>query len=211
MSITKNYQSAKGTYKVTFNFLKSSAPEAKSVVLLGDFNNWDINSAPKMKVGKEAFSTSLELKAGTYEFRYFIDQIKWENDPSADNFVSSPFVGIHNSVINLPPVADKKVVKTTPAKVAVKATSAKAAKPEVKKVVTPTPAKVTAKATPVKVAPVKPEAKKVATPTSTKVTAKATPVKVATAKPVATKVETAKPATPKVEAPKKVVKAKTSK
>ena len=61
MGIIKNYQPSKGTCKVTFSFALNAAEGVKTIQVLGDFNNWDNKVAPKMKKGKEDFSTSIEL------------------------------------------------------------------------------------------------------------------------------------------------------
>lgn len=140
MSIKKSFNSAKGTYKVTFTLPAEATNGSKNVVVLGDFNNWESAKALNMKAGKGDFSASVDLAPGTYEFRYLIDNLVWENDYQADNYVSSPFPGINNSVIFLPAEAKKAVVKkTTPAK-ATKVTGTPAVKKE-------TPAAKTVKAT----------------------------------------------------------------
>ena len=72
MSILKKYQPTKENYKVTFSYPANEG--INTVQVLGDFNNWDSNQAPKLKKGKEGFSTSLELNAGnSYEFKYLND------------------------------------------------------------------------------------------------------------------------------------------
>lgn len=106
MSILKKYQPSKENYKVTFSYPANEG--INTVQVLGDFNNWDSNQAPKLKKGKEGFSTSLELNAGnSYEFKYLINDNHWENDSHADQYVPSLYVGIENSLLNL------EAVKTT--------------------------------------------------------------------------------------------------
>ncbi|MEM9884764.1 MAG: DUF4332 domain-containing protein [Bacteroidota bacterium] len=123
----KEYLTKKGTYKVTFTLPKEAADGAKEVVLLGDFNNWDRKGITLARENGH-YKTSLELDAGRYEFRYLIDNEKWENDWSADAYVPSPFTGIENSVLTLEAKAKKASTK--------KATTKKVAKPkaETKKV-----------------------------------------------------------------------------
>lgn len=183
MSIIKNYQSAKGTCKVTFSYPLNEG--VKSVKILGDFNNWDSSNATNMKKSKTDFNAVVELKAGAvYEFRYLLDDANWDNDHNADRYVSSPFNGVNNSVIVLdevvsapkaqakkavaakPVVAKAKIVKeavkTTPAAKTVekkaaapkKVAEVKVAKEKVTKEVKPAVKKVEKEA--------KPAAKKVA-------------------------------------------------
>ncbi len=192
MGIIKNYQPSKGTCKVTFSFALNAAEGVKTIQVLGDFNNWDNKVAPKMKKGKEDFSTSIELNAGqSYEFKYLLDGSRWENDFSADSYVTTPFSGISNSVLVLDAVAIK-----TPSK------ASKSAAPKAIKVATPKADKVSA---PKVAKAVAPKAAKVSAPKATKTetpkTAKVTAPKVTkTAAPKAAKVTAPKAA--KTEAPK---------
>ncbi|MBK8080567.1 MAG: isoamylase early set domain-containing protein [Saprospiraceae bacterium] len=127
MSIKKSV-TAKGVYKVTFSFPATASEGKKSVKLLGDFNNWDSAKAHELKLGKNEYSSTIELNPGTYEFRYLIDNMIWENDFHADNYVPSPFAGINNSVLHLPSVAAKSAPAKT-AKPAAKKAPKTAAKP----------------------------------------------------------------------------------
>ncbi len=183
MSIKKSV-TAKGVYKVTFSFPATASEGKKSVKLLGDFNNWDSAKAHELKLGKNEYSSTIELNPGTYEFRYLIDNMIWENDFHADNYVPSPFAGINNSVLHLPSVAAKsapaKTTKPAAKKPAVAKTAAKPAAP-----------KAAAKpAAPKAVAP-----KAAAKPAAPKTAAKPAAPKAA-AKPAAPKAA-AKPAAPK--------------
>ena len=176
MGIIKNYQPSKGTCKVTFSFALNDAEGVKTIQVLGDFNNWDNKVAPKMKKGKEDFSTSIELNAGqSYEFKYLLDGNRWENDFSADSYVTTPFSGISNSVLVLDAVSKKPAAKAS-----------KSAAPKTSKTVTPKAVKATA-----------PKAAKTVTPKAAKVTA---PKAAKTEAPKAAKVTAPKAA--KIEAPK---------
>ncbi len=102
MSLKKQYSKSKPVCKVTFNLPKEATNGGKKVVILGDFNDWNVSKAVKMKAGKNGFSASIELKTGKdYEFRYLIDKINWTNDWDADAYRPSPYYGIDNSVLFL--------------------------------------------------------------------------------------------------------------
>ncbi len=179
MSIVKKYQAAKGNYKVTFSYPASEG--ISQVQVLGDFNNWDTKQAPKLKKGKEGFSTTIELNAGNaYEFKYFINGSQWDNDQQADRLVPAIF-GSQNSLVTLEAVQTKKAA--APKAVATKATkTVKAAAPKTAKPAVKAAKPATAKATVAKKA-------KVETATSVKT------VKVVAAKPAkkaATKPKAAK-------------------
>jgi len=79
--------------KVQFEF---SAPEAEKVYLAGTFNNWDASAHPMKKDRDGVWKTSLSLKPGSYEYRFFVDG-NWENDPSCSNCVLNEF-GSENCV-----------------------------------------------------------------------------------------------------------------
>ena len=98
MSLKKQVLKSKPVCKVTFRLSKDEVKGAGSVVLAGDFNNWDTTASMKqLKTGD--FTTLLELEKGkSYEFRYLVDGEKWINDPEADRFATNEF-GEENSVI----------------------------------------------------------------------------------------------------------------
>lgn len=101
MGIIKNYLSS-GNCKVTFSYPLNAASGAKTIQVLGDFNNWDSKSAPKLKKGKDSYSAIVELANGnTYQYRYLLDGTKWDNDFDADGYTQSPYPGITNSVLIL--------------------------------------------------------------------------------------------------------------
>ena len=97
--IKKEYLIRKGVCKVTFKLPKIAATGAKNVSIVGDFNGWNIYANPMKKLKSGDFTITLELKPGReYQFRYLIDDTRWENDWNADKYVKGPF-GSDNSVI----------------------------------------------------------------------------------------------------------------
>lgn len=139
------------TCKVTFSLPKVAvADETASVVLLGDFNDWARAGIP-LKANGETFYTEVELEVGReYEFRYLINDKRWENDWNADKYVPSPYEGILNSVVAVPaqavpmaaPAPAAAVVEEKPAPKAKKKKAApKAKKATAKKAVAAKPKK----------------------------------------------------------------------
>ncbi len=97
--LKKEYLKSKDIVKVTFRLPKVAALDARSVHVVGDFNGWSIYANPMKRLKKGEFTTTIELKPGNeYQFRYLIDEVRWENDWNADKYVKSPF-GSDNSVI----------------------------------------------------------------------------------------------------------------
>ena len=101
MSIEKKFLKAKPVCKVKFSLSGDSYNTASSILVLGDFNNWQMGETPMKKSKTEVWSVSLDLETGKeYQFRYLIDGTTWENDPEADKFVPSG-LGSENSVLAL--------------------------------------------------------------------------------------------------------------
>ena len=99
--LDKKYLKGRSAAKVTFVLPKEAAPEAESVCILGEFNNWaqDANPLKKQKTGN--FTVTLELEAGrSYRFRYIIDGWKYENDWFADRYEPNPYGG-EDSVVDV--------------------------------------------------------------------------------------------------------------
>lgn len=99
--IKKQFLKTKPVCKATFTLPVEAAPEAKTVKVVGDFNDWNAEKAPRMKKQKNGiFKAVVELETGKeYQFRYLIDGQDWENDWQADNYVTTPF-GVDNSVVS---------------------------------------------------------------------------------------------------------------
>ena len=75
--------------KIKFEY---SAPEAKEVSLVGNFNQWDSQANPMKKDKKGIWKVTLSLEPGRYEYRFFVDG-NWENDPSCSGCVANEFGG----------------------------------------------------------------------------------------------------------------------
>ena len=102
MSIKKQYLKSKPTCKVTFRVPKQAAPWAKTVHLVGEFNNWDTTATPMQGLKSGDFKTMLELQPNkAYQFRYLLDQQIWQNYSQADQYVPTPYGDSDNSVIIL--------------------------------------------------------------------------------------------------------------
>lgn len=76
-------------------YFKLQAPAAKSVALVGTFNNWNPKSRTLKQDAKGVWRTWMMLQPGTYEYRFLVDG-QWRNAPDADE-VPNPF-GTRNNV-----------------------------------------------------------------------------------------------------------------
>jgi len=100
VGIEKEYLKGVNVCRVTFRLPKAAAPDAKSVYIVGDFNNWNISANPMKMLENGDYITKLDLETGKeYQFRYLIDESKWENDWNADKYVKSTYGDHDNSVV----------------------------------------------------------------------------------------------------------------
>jgi DNA-directed RNA polymerase omega subunit len=98
--IKKEYLEGGKLCKVTFRLPSMAAPGAKRVCIVGDFNNWDTHANPMKRQENGDFEISLKFEPRKeYQFRYFIDESKWENDWNADKYVKSLLGDSDNSVV----------------------------------------------------------------------------------------------------------------
>ena len=99
--IEKKFLKTRPVCKVTFTLPKEAAPEAETVCVMGEFNNWSPDATPMKRRTNGDFFASLDLAKGrSYRFRYLIDGWKFENDWGADRYESNPYGG-EDSVVEV--------------------------------------------------------------------------------------------------------------
>ena len=100
MGLIKKYLKSKGICKVTFKITDKEANGAKTVAVLGDFNNWETAATPMKSLKNGTFTATVDLDTNQeYHFRYLMDGERWENDWEADNYAASGYGDSENSVI----------------------------------------------------------------------------------------------------------------
>jgi 1,4-alpha-glucan branching enzyme len=70
---------------------------ARSVCIVGTFNDWDPRTMPMITTGPGQWIKELVLSPGIYEYQYVVDG-RWINDPHAVKSTPNPFGG-RNSVL----------------------------------------------------------------------------------------------------------------
>jgi len=99
MSLSRRYLNKKRLCNVTFTLTTPGNGAARSVYLVGDFNNWNRTAKPMRKLKNGTFSASISLEPNReYQFRYLLDGQRWENDWTADKYVPNDY-GTENSVV----------------------------------------------------------------------------------------------------------------
>ena len=81
---------------VSFAF---NAPEAKSVYVAGDFNNWYVDESCRMQQKDGVWTANLKLRSGKHQYRFIVDG-RWQEDPSNSNRAENAF-GDANSVVEV--------------------------------------------------------------------------------------------------------------
>lgn len=100
MALKKRYLKTRPICKVTFRLTSAAAKGAKTVSVVGEFNNWNIYASPMKRLKSKEFTLTMDLDLDReYQFRYLIDENDWENDWEADKYVLSPFGDSENSVV----------------------------------------------------------------------------------------------------------------
>ena len=97
--LSKNLSKTGRVCRVTFRLPAELG--ATKATLCGDFNGWDESAMPLRKLKDDSFSLTVSLRPGrSYRFRYLLDDSRWENDWSADDYLPNAF-GTEDSVVDL--------------------------------------------------------------------------------------------------------------
>ena len=75
------------------------APQAASVALVGDFNDWDPARSP-MQTAHGVWATVMRLAPGRYRYAFLVNGVEWRADPSAPAATDDEF-GTPSSVVTV--------------------------------------------------------------------------------------------------------------
>ena len=75
------------------------APQAASVSLVGDFNDWDPARSP-MQTAQGVWATTVPLAPGRYRYAFLVNGVEWRADPAAPRAGDDEF-GTPSSVITV--------------------------------------------------------------------------------------------------------------
>jgi AMP-activated protein kinase-like protein len=75
------------------------APQAASVSLVGDFNDWDPKRSP-MQTAQGVWATALRLAPGRYRYAFLVNGTEWRADPGAPSARDDEF-GTPSSVVTV--------------------------------------------------------------------------------------------------------------
>jgi 1,4-alpha-glucan branching enzyme len=77
----------------------AQAPEARAVIVTGDFTQWSIEGIPLSKGSNGDWLASLQLAPGEYQYRLRVDG-QWQDHAQAQKRVPNPF-GSENCVLSV--------------------------------------------------------------------------------------------------------------
>ncbi|HWH69742.1 MAG TPA: glycogen-binding domain-containing protein [Candidatus Sulfotelmatobacter sp.] len=80
-------KSSKSPRKQTFHF---TAPDARSVLLVGDFTQWQERPIPLHKEKGGVWAATVELLPGKHAYRFLVDG-EWRDDPECTLRIPNPF------------------------------------------------------------------------------------------------------------------------
>ena len=82
--------------KITFSFDSS---DAKEVILMGDFNNWNPKKHPMKQESNGRWTKSVIIPPGEYQYKFLVDG-QWKEDPQNEQTCLNCF-GTYNNIFNL--------------------------------------------------------------------------------------------------------------
>ncbi len=95
--LKKRFFKTKDDCEVTFEYDTDNAQE---VALLTDYNDWKPLPMKQANKAGSPFRIKIRLpKDSEFQFRYFVNQASWVNDPAADAYWANEY-GESNSVVN---------------------------------------------------------------------------------------------------------------
>lgn len=83
-------------HQVLFSF---NAPTARSVFVVGDFNNWQMDKNCQLDKNGGIWQKTIPLRNGTYQYRFVVDG-EWIEDPTNHQIAANPYGGV-NSVLKI--------------------------------------------------------------------------------------------------------------
>ena len=76
------------------------APNAASVVLVGDFNDWNPARSPMRVTHAGIWTTVISLAPGRYHYAFLVNGVEWRRDPTAPAALDDDF-GSPSSVVTV--------------------------------------------------------------------------------------------------------------
>ena len=98
MGLKAKRKSTPGRRRIEF---KLDRPEAQTVSLAADFNNWDLKAHPMRRSQNGVWTKVVMVFPGQYEYRFYVDG-QWFNDPLNPTRSVNTF-GTYNNILVVSP------------------------------------------------------------------------------------------------------------
>lgn len=95
-----DHQGSNGAVSVRFKLPSEAGAERAWVV--GEFNNWSMASHPMKRKDDGSLELVVTLVPGTYRFRYYLGDGRWENAWDAETYAANEFGGADSVVVVRP-------------------------------------------------------------------------------------------------------------
>jgi 1,4-alpha-glucan branching enzyme len=76
--------------------------EVSQVALVGDFNNWDKDVDPMVRLGDGTYQFIMALNPGVYHYKFVLEDVEWIPDPNCPERVHDGLGG-DNSILRVSP------------------------------------------------------------------------------------------------------------
>lgn len=113
--ICKTFVEIEGQITARVTFSLPNSIWADVITLVGDFNDWNLQSHPFVRTRSGEWTITMDLEPPrAYQFRYFQGNDQWIDDPDADAYVHNVY-GSNNFVVitdpNFKPHSDERKIK----------------------------------------------------------------------------------------------------
>jgi hypothetical protein len=94
--------------EIIFTLPAEALEGATEAIVLGDFNNWTPGHEFELKKQEDgSFKTTVQLEEGkTYQYRFLLNNGRWQNDYNAQDYVPVSGYFVDNCVITVPETAE---------------------------------------------------------------------------------------------------------
>lgn len=87
------------TTLVAVTFTLPAEVHAGSVLLCGEFSDWEVNGIPLDQGADGTWRTTVALEPGSHRFRYLLDGERWENAWNADQYLPNGYGGTDSIIV----------------------------------------------------------------------------------------------------------------
>jgi 1,4-alpha-glucan branching enzyme len=88
-----------GRYTRVVRFAVQLPWSASAVMLVGDFNRWDVDADALQQATDSYWERTLLLEPGQYEYQYLVNDAQWMIDPDHTETIANPFGTMNSRIV----------------------------------------------------------------------------------------------------------------